>query len=397
MQDDYTCETMEAGDIKKTICFETVDNPLPDVIEDQMDNYLPSSGRVLVAMSGGVDSSMAAWLLKKRSLYVAGATLRLFSSGRGDFSPETITNAEMSIQRAREVCRQLEIAHQVIDCTDPFQEKVMEPFCHEYAVGRTPNPCVQCNLTIKWGYLLAYAKEAGFQYLASGHYSRIRKEAGRYQIIRGRDKDKDQSYALYVLTQEVLKHALFPLGGLTKRQVRTLASSACLCTHNTPESQDICFIPDGDYRNFLAGRMPIFPGPIYNAEGSLLGSHKGLPYYTVGQRKGLDIPFGERLFVLEKRVKDNSLIVGTREFLGKHSFDVDQINWVSRPCPHAGKVFTADVKLRYRSRPIPSEIRIKEDQKVHIRLFQHDQAIAPGQSAVWYHEDILLGGGIIQG
>jgi tRNA-specific 2-thiouridylase len=273
---------------------------------------------------------------------------------------------------------------------------VIDPFCKQYAAGRTPNPCVRCNAFVKWPSLLEAASAHDCSYVATGHYARIRKEGDRYRILRGEDRGKDQSYALYSLSQPSLGRTLFPLGSVTKEHVRNMAEEASLPTSGTRESQDICFIPEGDYRSFLGQRLSMNPGPIQDSEGHVLGRHDGLPFYTVGQRKGLGVATGRPLYVIEKDTANNILLVGPREALCKRTFGVGEVNWVSSPPPPADASLQAEVEVRYRTKPIPGEIHVRQDGTVRIDVPQHEQAIAPGQSAVWYQGDVLVGGGVIQ-
>lgn len=352
---------------------------------------------VLVAMSGGVDSSVAALLLKKQGLDVQGVTFQLVHAREGDLEVDSNCSSIAAVERARQVCEGLEIPHHVIDRTDNFEKEVIDPFCADYAAGSTPNPCVRCNAFVKWPGLLEAASALDCRYVATGHYARIHREGNRVQILRGTDRGKDQSYALYSLPQTALERTLFPLGFMTKESVRTIAERACLPTSGTEESQDICFIPEGDYRSFLARRVSIRPGSIQDTEGQVLGTHRGLPFYTIGQRKGLGIPAGRPLYVTEKDTGENLLVVGPREALCRRAFLVAGVNWVSMPSPAAGTKLQAEVEVRYRTGAIQAELQVQSTDSVHVDLPDHDQAIAPGQSAVWYSGDVLLGGGIIQG
>jgi tRNA-specific 2-thiouridylase len=358
---------------------------------------VPAKGRILVAMSGGVDSSIAALLLKQRGFDVLGVTFELVPNPEKARRTASGCPSMASIERAEQVCRRLEIPHHVLSRTETFRKQVIDPFCAQYGAGRTPNPCVRCNALVKWPTLLEAASALECPKIATGHYARIRKEGSRYQILRGEDRRKDQSYALYALPQQALCRTLFPLGSLKKEEARSMAEKASLPTSGTRESQDICFIPEGEYRSFLAPRLSVRPGPIRDGQGRELGTHKGLAFYTVGQRKGLGIPAGHPLYVIEKDAVENVLVVGPREALSRESFTVAEINWVSTPAPPGESTFEAEVEVRYRSRPIQGEIHVGSDGTVRVRAPGHDQAIAPGQSAVWYWGDVLLGGGIIQG
>jgi tRNA-specific 2-thiouridylase len=351
---------------------------------------------VLVAMSGGVDSSVAALLLKEEGLHVQGVTFQFVRAQERDPATASGCSSGATVERARQVCEGLEIPHHIINRADDFDRAVIGPFCAEYEAGKTPNPCVRCNVFVKWPSLLETASALDCSHVATGHYARIRREDDRVQILRGADRGKDQSYALYSLPQAALERTLFPLGSMTKEQVRTVAEKASLPTSGTQESQDICFIPEGDYRGFLAQRLRMLPGPIQDTEGRVLGTHQGLPSYTIGQRKGLGIPAGRPLYVIEKDTGQNVLVVGPRQALCKRAFLVAGVNWVSVPPPAAGTKLDADLEVRYRTRTIRAELQVRSGATVHVALPDHDQAIAPGQSAVWYRGEMLLGGGIIQ-
>jgi tRNA-specific 2-thiouridylase len=377
--------------------FGNEDGPTRPWENPEQGDDLPSFGSVLVAMSGGVDSSMAALLLRERGLEVVAVTFELVPVQESDAAASPGCASVASIEGARRVCTGLGIPHHVIGRTEAFQQMVIDPFCSQYAAGKTPNPCVRCNALVKWPSLLETATALACEYVATGHYARIRKAGGRCQILRGKDRDKDQSYALYSLPQDSLGRTLFPLGTLTKEEVRRMADRVSLPTSGTRESQDICFIPEGDYRSYLAPRLSIGPGPIQDLEGRPLGNHAGLPFYTVGQRKGLGIAAGRPLYVIRKDADNNLLVVGPREALCTKTFSVGEVNWVSMTPPPADARLQVEVEVRYRTTPLPGELQVGKDNTVHIRVAPHDQAIAPGQSAVWYQGDVLLGGGIIQG
>lgn len=350
--------------------------------------------RVMVAMSGGVDSSVAAALLQEQGYDVVGVTMKLLdlpdevAGDRGCCSLE-------AVRRAQAVCRRLRIPHYTLNLAACFAREVLAPFVAEYARGRTPNPCLRCNMAVKWGELLRRARSVGFEYLATGHYARLEYVSGRWRLRRGVDSAKDQSYALYGLTQEMLAHTLLPLGRLTKAQVRARAAELGLPTADVEESQDICFIPGGDYREFLRDRIPFRPGPIVDEQGRVLGEHEGLPAYTVGQRKGLSVGVGEPLFVLAKDVDRNRLIVGPREALARREVLVEEVNWVSCEEPAPGEAIPAEVEVRYRGEPIAAQVTADPPGRARLHLAEHDQAVTPGQAAVWYQGEMLLGGGII--
>ncbi len=334
-------------------------------------------------MSGGIDSSVAAALLVGEGWDVAGMTMDLGIDQRH------------AVRRAAAVCRRLAIEHYIADMAEYFREQVIDYFCAEYAAGRTPNPCVRCNQLVKWGALLDTALALGYDYLATGHYVRKDWREGRYRLWRGRDRSKDQSYVLYGLSQRQLARAIFPLGNATKQHAHGLARRLGVNPGAIVESQDICFIK-GRYQEFIRGRVPFGPGPIRMESGEEVGQHEGLPLYTVGQRRGLGIS-GKLLFVIGKDLAENALIVGPREALARKKCILDQVNWVSQPPPRIGQRVRVEVELRYRGRPIAASVAMTSGDTARPRLARHDQAVTPGQSAVFYRGDLLLGGGIIAG
>ncbi len=335
----------------------------------------------MVAMSGGVDSSVAAALLMHWGWEVAGVTMDLG------------IRQQHAVRRAAAVCRRLGVEHYVVDLAEYFREQVIDYFCAEYAAGRTPNPCVRCNRFIKWDALLGTALKLGREYLATGHYVRKDWREGRYRLWRGRDRSKDQSYVLYGLSQRQLARAIFPLGESTKQQVRSLARGLGMNPSAIAESQDICFIP-GDYREFLRDRVAFAPGPIRTESGEEVGQHEGLPFYTIGQRRGLGVG-GRLLFVIGKDVAGNVLVVGPREMLARQECLVEEVSWVSEPPPRIGERVRVEVALRYRAQPIAAMLTMTTAATAQLALAPHDQAVTPGQSAVFYRGDLLLGGGII--
>ncbi len=349
--------------------------------------------RVMIAMSGGVDSSVAAALLVEEGHEVVGATLRLLGD---DWSAQASEVAgEWASQRAEEVCAVLGIPHHTVDAAAQFAAQVIEYFCAEYEAGRTPNPCLRCNQLIKWGVLLPQAQQAGCDYLATGHYAIIDRQNQRHVLRRGRDSDKDQSYMLYNLSQPQLAHTLLPLGEYTKQQVRQIASDLGLPVTANRESQDICFIPEGDYRQFLQGRVDFESGLIKNAAGQIVGTHPGLPAYTVGQRHGLGISGGPPVYVVAKDVEENALIVGGRSELWRRKCKLEELNWISIAPPSVGQTINAQVQLRYRARCVDGTVTLTGSGSGELSLAPHKQAVSPGQAAVFYRQDLLLGGGII--
>jgi tRNA-specific 2-thiouridylase len=349
---------------------------------------------VLVAMSGGVDSSMAAALLVEGGYQVTGVTLHLWSEEEG-FRPGPASCCSLeAVEGARRVCQQLGIPHYVFNFREEFQRLVVEDFVREYGRGRTPNPCLACNRWIKFRLLLDRAQVLGFSYLATGHYARIRRNAEGYHLWRGRDRRKDQSYVLYMLGQAELSRLLFPVGEMTKEEVRREAARRGLATAGRPESQEICFIPDNDYRRFLSARLPARPGPIYDLAGNLLGTHRGLPNYTVGQRKGLGLSGRPHpLFVVALKPEENALIVGPEEALLCPALEAGEVSFVSGRWPE--EPLRVEAKVRYRTPEAPAWLFPLEPGRVQVKFDVPQRAITPGQAVVFYRGEEVLGGGTI--
>ncbi len=352
--------------------------------------------RVVVAMSGGVDSSVAAALLVEQGYEVIGVMMRLWAEvGPGTGSSNKCCSLE-AVNDARAVAERLSIPFYLINVERPFKTHVVDFFIEEHAAGRTPNPCLACNRSIRFGYLLDYARGLGAAYLATGHYARVRQDGeGRYQLWRGADPAKDQSYVLHVLGQAELARAMFPAGEYTKPQVRALAAERGLPTAARAESQDLCFVADGDYRRFLRDWAPEIsqPGPILDRWGRQLGTHLGLPSYTVGQRSGLGIAAPRPLYVLEVDHARNALVVGPIEELGCSRLRTERVNWVSGRTP-AGPL-RAGVQIRYHTSPAPALITSLPDGRAEIQFADPLRGAMPGQGAVFYQDDTCLGGGVI--
>ncbi|MFO7948267.1 MAG: tRNA 2-thiouridine(34) synthase MnmA [Armatimonadota bacterium] len=343
--------------------------------------------RVLVALSGGVDSSVAAYLLQKAGHTVTGVTIL------GTGPPEAPETCRHKAAAAAEVCSHLGIPHHTHDLTDEFAAEVLEDFVCGYAEGLTPNPCVLCNPRIKWGYLLQHALDGGFDAIATGHYAVIDRGGDRLRLLRGVDESRDQSYMLYRLSQYQLGHTRLPLGEYTKSRVRQIAREADIPAAETPESQDLCFVPGGDYVEFLRGRATFEPGPIIDLQGNTLGEHEGLPCYTVGQRRGLGIAAEQPLYVIKKDPGTNALIVGPRSEVQIDVCALRDLNWVSIEPPQPGEEISGQIEVRFRTTPVEASVVIGRESAV-VNLSQ-PTVCAPGQSAVLYDGDILLGGGII--
>ena len=352
---------------------------------------MTSARRIAVAMSGGVDSSVAAALLHAEGEDVFGLMLRL--SDQADGAANRCC-APADIAAARQVANQIGIPFYVVDAREAFERSVISPFVSGYAQGITPNPCIECNRSMRWGFLLEHALAFGATHLATGHYARVEQQGRQYLLRTGLDARKDQSYVLHVLTQSHLARAVFPLGGLTKDQVRARARELSLKVADRHESQDLCFV-DGDYRAFLAARGVVaHPGPILGPAGEPLGQHSGLAHYTLGQRQGLGIASGQALYVLEKDLVRNSLIVGPRQQVGRQLFDLAQLTWVAGKPP--APTFEAQVQVRYHAARLHARVQCSLPARAAVELEARQPDVAPGQSAVFYTGDVCLGGGIIQ-
>jgi len=334
-------------------------------------------------MSGGVDSSMAAALLKEAGYEVVGVHMQL--------SP--VHNPEHGISDLERICRLLDIPLHKLNFESEYQNDVIEYFCKEYSLGRTPNPCIACNQHIKFGLLLDRVLQMGADYLAAGHYARIEHSANGHSLLKGADLTKDQSYFLYTLGQWELQHMLLPLGNHRKVEIQKLAGELGLPASGKPESQDVCFILEKDYRPFIASRLPSKPGDIVNTEGKVLGRHSGLAYYTVGQRQGLGLASNERLYVIKIDASNNRLVVGTKDQLFKNRLLASKLNWVSGEAPK--EPITVTAKVRYRSPEVTARLH-PNNGVAEVQFHQPQRAIAPGQAVVFYQGDIVLGGGIIE-
>jgi tRNA-specific 2-thiouridylase len=350
---------------------------------------------VAIAMSGGVDSSVAAALLVEHGYTVIGMMLRIWSEQDAEGSNRCCTPDAMAM--ARRVASILSIPFYILDARQLFYDSVVNPFINGYANNITPNPCLSCNRYVRWEFLLNHAQASGADFLATGHYARVSQNAQQgFQLLRGMDQAKDQSYILYILTQEKLKHALFPLGEYTKQEVRLLARKYNLPVAERRDSQDLCFIgADNDYRRFLARHAPetLIPGLIIDKQGNVLGHHKGLALFTVGQRKGLQVNSQQPLYVLEKDPDQNAIIVSTRDQLGRKSLVAENVNWVAGQPPDSS--FMAMVKIRYRAHDTPAVVSTVNKNTIGVEFENSVPDITPGQAAVLYNGDICLGGGII--
>jgi tRNA-specific 2-thiouridylase len=365
-------------------------------------------------MSGGVDSSVAAALLVQQGYEVIGLMMRLWGERMSD---DTEANGGVhnrccspdSMAQARRVAAMFDIPFYVIDTQATFKAHIVDFFVDGYAQGVTPNPCLECNRHIRWEFLLNKALRLDAQYLATGHYAQVRAptpapppsgerdgRGERYQLLKGVDEKKDQSYVLSVMGQKQLAHAMFPVGAYTKPQIRDLAREFNLPVAERPESQDLCFLADNDYRRFLTEHATpgaIRPGPIARADGTVIGEHTGLPFYTIGQRKGIGIAAPEPLYVIGTRPDTNTLMVGTADELGHDRLTAARVNWVSGE-PPAGPL-RAQVKIRYKAAPAWATVTPLPQNRAEVVFEQRLRDITPGQAAVFYEGEVCLGGGII--
>lgn len=349
--------------------------------------------RVVVAMSGGVDSSVTAAILKQEGYEVIGVTMRLWTEeGSSSTSLHRRCCSPEEVEDARRVCQMLDIPFYVLNFEPQFKTHVVDYFCREYGQGRTPNPCLACNKWIKFDSLLNKALALRAEYLATGHYARIERRNGRHQLLKAVDSAKDQSYVLYTLGQKELEHLMFPMGLYSKSQARRLAQEMGLPVWNKAESQETCFIFNGDYRQFLAERNTPQPGDIVNAEGKVLGRHSGIAFYTVGQRRGLGLVSQKSLYVLSIDPRSNRIVVGTNNELLCDELLASEVSFVSGEPLREPMDVTA--KIRYKS---PEAKAVLYPQGLQARLvFEEPQrAVTPGQAVVFYRDDVLLGGGII--
>lgn len=352
--------------------------------------------KVMIGMSGGVDSSVAAFLLQKESLEVIGATMKLYNNEDIDFVSEKTCCSLDDVLDAKSVCARLGIRHYTLNMTDDFKKEVIERFISAYQNGFTPNPCIDCNRYMKFSKMLHKAQELGIDYVATGHYARIEKQGDRYILKKAVDLSKDQSYVLYSLTQEQLKVTKFPLGNYTKQQVREIAEENGFVNARKHESQDICFVPDGDYSKFIeyyTGKT--YPcGDFVDMNGKRLGEHKGIIRYTIGQRRGLGLALPASMYVVEKDVDNNKVILGFNDDLFKKEVNVKNISFTA--CDGLDKPERLCAKIRYNQKEQPATVTQTDENHFTIVFDEPQRAITKGQAAVLYDGDTVVGGGTIE-
>jgi tRNA-specific 2-thiouridylase len=338
-------------------------------------------GKVAVALSGGVDSSVAALLLKEATYEVIGVHMRLWNSPSFDHQAH----------RAEDICRILDIPYHQVGLQKEFESGVVDYFCQEYQQGRTPNPCVVCNHYVKFGLLLDKALSLGADYLATGHYARVQHSRHGHRLLKAGDTTRDQSYFLYTLTQEKLGHILFPLGEHSRDEVKQMAKQAGLPTA-TRSSQDICFISQKNYDAFLSQRLSSTPGDIVDTRGNKLGQHRGIAFCTIGQRHGLGLASGKPLYVIRIESESNRVVLGPEGELYSQKLTARKVNWMSGKIPRES--ITAKARIRYRSKEAEANLFVRNDS-VDVHFAQPQKAVTPGQAIVFYNVDEVLGGGII--
>ncbi|MBO4353936.1 MAG: tRNA 2-thiouridine(34) synthase MnmA [Clostridia bacterium] len=351
--------------------------------------------KALIAMSGGVDSSVAAYIMRSNGYDCIGCTMKLYDNEDAGVPKDHSCCSLDDVEDARSVAYKLGMPYYVFNFSDDFKEKIICKFIESYENGRTPNPCIDCNRYMKFDKLYERAKLLGCEYVVTGHYARIDKENGRYVLKKALDASKDQSYVLYSLTQDQLAHTLFPLGETSKDETRLIAEKCGFSNAHKPDSQDICFVPDGDYAKVIAlhtGKT-YAPGDFIDKDGNVIGTHRGIVHYTIGQRKGLGVSAATPLYVCKIDVEKNTVTLGEDRDLFSTELTVGDFNWISGEAPR--DPFKCDAKIRYRQKQQPATVFPLEDEKVKIVFDEPQRAITPGQAAVLYDGETVLGGGAI--
>ncbi len=360
---------------------------------------MPSKDKVLVAMSGGVDSSVALLEIIEAGYEAIGITMKLweYRDVGGNLLDDSNCCSIGAINNAKLVCDRMGVAHYTLDFTGVFRETVVDNFAEEYLAGRTPNPCVRCNSFVKWDAFIEQADQLGAQYIATGHYARIIQSDNNFRLAKGKDPLKDQAYVLWGIPAETLQRTLLPLGDYTKEDVRNIARKHKLETAETPESMEICFVADNNYKRFLKDYAPneieaIGQGKIVEGNGEVVGVHSGYTNYTIGQRKGLGLSNSEPRYVSKIDPDSNRIFIGKKESLYEQSCRVTQINWLEQNLHFPIKV---NAQIRYNSQPVPAVVK-QNGEKLLVQFVAPQLSITPGQSIVFYRDDIVIGGGIIE-
>ncbi len=356
------------------------------------------SKKVMVGMSGGVDSSVAAALLRESGYEISGVTLKLFSKDEEEGNCERTCCSLRDVEDARFVAHKMGFEHYVFNFKDEFQKNVIDKFINSYIHAETPNPCIDCNRYIKFSKMLERARVLGNEYIATGHYAQIEfdEKTGRYVLKKAADESKDQTYVLYTLSQDELAHTLFPLGKYTKAEVRKMAEERGLVNAKKPDSQDICFVPDGDYASFIENALgkKFDKGNFVDSEGNIIGEHMGIINYTIGQRKGLGITFGEPRYVVAKNAQNNSVTLGRHEELFSDTLVGYDANWIM--IEKLESPMRVKAKARYKQPAVDAIISPLEDGKVLCKFDEPQRAISPGQAVVFYDGDCVVGGATIE-
>jgi tRNA-specific 2-thiouridylase len=355
------------------------------------------NNKVMIGMSGGVDSSVAAALLKKEGYDVTGVTLKIWPEQSCGIQPEGGCCSLSAVEDARRVAFKLGIPYYVLNFQNIFKDNVIDYFVDQYIKGRTPNPCIACNKFVKFGSMLDKAVSMGIDRIATGHYARIGKdsESGRYLLKKSVTDLKDQTYALYNMTQYQLERTLMPIGGYDKNTIRDMARDMGFHIADKPDSQEICFVPDNNYGSFIESRMntPVKPGKFVDTKGNELGEHKGIVYYTVGQRKGLGKSFGKPMYVVRLDVENNMVVLGEAGEEYSKGLIASELNWIAFEKPADSMAVKA--KVRYSAKEEKAFITLLDEKRIRVDFDKPHRAVTPGQSVVFYSEDIVLGGGII--
>ena len=352
--------------------------------------------KVVIGMSGGVDSSVAAYLLKEQGYEVIGVTMQIWQEDKEYEEREGGCCSLSAVEDARRVANKLDIPFYVLNFRQSFKEKVIDYFIDEYVKGCTPNPCIACNKHLKFDELLRKAQAIGADYVATGHYAKIEKQNGRYVLVRSDDDRKDQTYALYNMTQYQLEHTLMPCGEYTKDRIREIAKEIGLAVHNKKDSEEICFIPDNNHGNYITKVEPnkVKPGNFVDKYGNILGLHKGIVYYTIGQRKGLGLALGRPVFVTSINPITNEVVIGPEEDIFNNELIAKDINFIA--IDKLETPMEVEAKIRYSAKPQKATIMPLENGKIKVSFIDKQRAITKGQSVVFYRDDMVLGGGIIE-